>query len=552
MPTAHEDGQRDHWWRDAVIYEIYVRSFSDSDGDGVGDLPGVTARLGALAELGVDAVWLTPFYRSPMADGGYDVADYRDVDPMFGTLADFDTLMQRTRELGLKVIVDIVPNHTSDAHPWFRAALAAPPGSPERARYIFRNGTGPDGAQPPTDWVSNFGGPAWSRVADGQWYLHMFTPEQPDLNWGNPQVHEELASTLRFWLDRGVDGFRIDVAHGLVKDLSEPLRDLGELSVDKAMFRGTMTDHPLWDRDEVHEIYREWRKILDEYTPARIAVAEAWAPRGRLARYVRSDELHQAFNFHFLDTPWSRAAFVDVIDGSLAEAAEVGASSTWVLSNHDVIRHASRYALPAGADPEAWLLSDGAQPRIDAELGLRRARAATLLMLALPGAAYIYQGEELGLHEVADLPPEALADPNWRRSGHRDKGRDGCRVPIPWEPTGPSFGFGSAAPWLPQPRAWAGLARSRQAGDPSSTLELYRRALDLRRRLLRGASDRSVEWLDAGPEVLAFRRDTGLVCVVNFSTQPVALPAGELQLATVDISDGDRLPPDAAAWLLLG
>ncbi len=538
---------RSDWWRHAVIYEIYVRSFSDADGDGIGDLPGITARLAALAELGVDAVWLTPFYPSPMADGGYDVADYRGIDPRFGTLGDFDTLVARAHDLDLKLIVDLVPNHSSDAHAWFRAALDSGPGSPERARYVFRDGRGPDGAQPPTAWVSNFGGSAWSRVADGQWYLHMFAPQQPDLNWGNREVHEEFLSVLRFWLDRGVDGFRIDVAHGLVKDLTEPLPELGEMSIDKAMFRGEVADHPLWDRDEVHEIYREWRKVLDEYSPPRVGVAEAWAPRGRLARYVRDDELHQAFNFHFLQTPWSSAAFVDVIEGSLAEAAEFDAATTWVLSNHDVIRHTSRYALPPGTDPDAWLLSDGARPRIDDALGVRRARAAALLMLALPGAAYVYQGEELGLHEVADLPAAALQDPTWERSAGHDKGRDGCRVPIPWEPSGPSFGFGSAGSWLPQPANWSGAARSVQAGDPSSTLELYRAALRVRRDL---GGDGALTWIEREPDVLAFRRDTGLVCVVNFSARPVRLPAGRLELTSMPLPDDEWLPPETAAWLL--
>ena len=210
------------WWREAVIYEVYVRSFADSDGTGVGDLRGITSRLPQLAELGIDAVWLTPFYRSPMADGGYDVADYEDVDPTLGTLADFDVLLTSAHDVGLKVIVDLVPNHTSDRHAWFQAALAAGPGSPERARYIFRDGRGPDGNEPPADWYANFGGSAWTQVADGQWYLHMFAPEQPDLDWSNPVVGEAFESILRFWLDRGVDGFRIDVAHGMAKKLTEP------------------------------------------------------------------------------------------------------------------------------------------------------------------------------------------------------------------------------------------------------------------------------------------------------------------------------------------
>jgi alpha-glucosidase len=533
------------WWRDSVIYQIYVRSFSDSRGDGVGDLPGITSRLPQLAELGVDAIWLTPFYPSPMADGGYDVADYRDVEPQFGTLADFDDLVGRAHEFKLRVIVDIVPNHTSDRHVWFQAALAAGAGSDERARYIFRDGRGPDGSEPPADWRSNFGGPAWTRVADGQWYLHLFAPEQPDLDWSHPQVREEFEATLRFWLDRDVDGFRIDVAHGLAKNLVEPFADLGAASVDKGLRYG-IADHPLWDRDDVHEIYRDWRKILDEYSPPRIAVAEAWVAPGRLGRYVRGDELHQAFNFQFLLTPWQCSAFVDVIDESLAESAEVGAATTWVLSNHDVIRHATRYALPVDVDSGQWLMSDGTQPPVDAGLGLRRARAATLLMMSLPGSAYVYQGEELGLHEVADLPRGLLQDPTWRRSNHHDKGRDGCRVPIPWEPEGPSLGFGSAAPWLPQPQQWSAIARSRQADDPSSTLLLYREALRLRRQF---GGDGTLRWIEKGPQLLAFQRDSGMTCLVNFGPDDAALPAGEVLLTSGPLTPGGLLPADTAAWI---
>jgi alpha-glucosidase len=535
------------WWRDAVIYQIYVRSYADSDADGVGDLPGITSRLPKLAELGVGAVWLTPFYPSPMADGGYDVADYCDVEPQFGTLADFDVLLAEAHRLELKVIVDIVPNHTSSEHPWFEAALAAPKGSRERARYLFRDGVGVDGVQPPSDWHANFGGSAWEQVPDGQWYLHTFTPEQPDLDWTNPEVHEEFARILRFWLDRGVDGFRIDVAHGLAKNLTEPLAALGAASVDRDV-RRKMIDHPLWDRNEVHEIYRSWRKILDEYSPPRIAVAEAWVAPGRLSRYVRPDELHQAFNFDFLQTPWDADKFAGVIDGSLKQSAEVGATTTWVLSNHDVIRHASRYALPPDVDTAAWLMSDGTEPVADLAQGLRRARAAALLMFALPGSVYVYEGEELGLQEVADLPRDVLQDPIWTRSGHREKGRDGCRVPIPWEPTSPALGFGDADPWLPQPAGWADISRSSQHGDPASTLELYREALRLRKKI---GGDGTLTWLQRTASGFAFERETGLVCVTNFGTDPMQLPAGALVTSSQPLLDDGSLPGEATAWLLV-
>ncbi|MFB7178314.1 alpha-amylase family glycosyl hydrolase [Streptomyces sp. NPDC056257] len=377
------------WWRDAVIYQVYVRSFADSDGDGVGDLRGVRSRLPHLARLGVDAVWLTPFYVSPQADGGYDVADYRAVDPLFGDLSDADELVRAAHALGLRVIVDVVPNHTSVQHPWFRAALAGD--AEARARYLFRPGRGADGSEPPNDWESIFGGPAWTRVADGAWYLHLFAPEQPDLDWDHPEVAAEFASVLRFWLDLGVDGFRVDVAHGMVK--APGLPDIGRGA--QATLIGT-EPLPFFDQDGVHEIHRGWRRLLDSYEGDRIGVAEAWAPTSeRLALYVRPDELHQAFNFRFLNCPWDPDAMRTVIDESLAATTSVGAPTTWVLSNHDVVRHVTRYG-------------GGAR-------GLARARAAALLMLALPGSAYLYQGEELGLPEVLDLPDESRRDPAFRR-----------------------------------------------------------------------------------------------------------------------------------------
>ncbi|MDP3892504.1 glycoside hydrolase family 13 protein, partial [Nocardioides sp.] len=445
--TSHGPHPDADWWRQAVVYQIYPRSFADDNGDGIGDLRGVTSRVGYLQALGVDAVWLSPFYPSALADGGYDVDDYRAVDPRLGTLADFDEMTQTLHAAGIRVIVDIVPNHTSDRHEWFREALASPPGSPARDRYIFRDGSGPDGAQPPSDWHSVFGGSAWQQVPDGQWYLHIFAPEQPDLNWDNPEVRADFLDTIRFWADRGVDGFRVDVAHALTKDLAEPLPSRHDLP-DEPVSSG---QHPLWDRDEVHEIYAEWRRVFDEYDPPRTAVAEAWVHPARRARYASAEGLGQAFNFDLLGAPWDAQEFHAIIDANLAEAARSGASSTWVFSNHDVVRHASRYGLPGAevVDPPGgddarkgreWLLSNGSEPVLDAELGLRRARAATLLMLALPGSAYVYQGEELGLHEVADLPEEALQDPTWVRSQGQEKGRDGCRVPLPWTTGGSSYG----------------------------------------------------------------------------------------------------------------
>ncbi|MFE9400874.1 glycoside hydrolase family 13 protein [Streptomyces sp. NPDC006530] len=511
------------WWRDAVIYQVYVRSFADGDGDGIGDLAGVRARLPHLRDLGADAVWLTPFYLSPQADGGYDVADYRTVDPLFGSLSDADDLVREAHRLGLRVIVDIVPNHTSDQHPWFRAALA---GGPERERYHFHPGKGADGGLPPNDWESVFGGPAWTRVPDGDWYLHLFAPEQPDLDWEHPAVRAEFDSVLRFWLDLGVDGFRIDVAHGMVK--APGLPDIG--ASEQAKLIGSQV-LPFFDQDGVHEIHRAWRTLLDNYDGERIAVAEAWAPSPeRLALYVRPDELHQAFNFQFLTCDWDAERMRATVDASLAATGAVGAPTTWVLSNHDVVRHVTRYG---GGDQ-----------------GLRRARAAALFTLALPGSAYLYQGEELGLPEVTELPDAVRQDPAFHRASGQDGFRDGCRVPIPWTTDGPSYGFGEGTSWLPQPDSWRGLSVAAQSGDPHSTLELYRSALALRRELP-GLGDGTMTWLPAPEGVLAFTRP-GFVCTVNTLDHAVQLPLqGRPLLTSADAEFGSEhalLPAESAVW----
>jgi alpha-glucosidase len=532
-PSASAGGARP-WWRDAVFYEIYVRSFADGDGDGVGDLPGIRARLPHLADLGVDALWITPFFPSPMADGGYDVADYRDVDPMFGTLADFDALLADAHALGIRVTIDVVPNHTSSAHAWFREALASAPGSAARARYMFRDGAGPDGAHPPNDWESVFGGPAWTRTTDpdgtpGQWYLHLFDAAQPDLDWRNPEVGDEFESVLRFWLDRGVDGFRIDVAHGLLKDPLLP-------DARGAQHPGLLSDEdvpaPMWDQPEVHDVYRRWRKVLDTYDGDRMAVGEAWVfDAEALARYVRPDELHQAFNFRFLKAPWDAAAWREVVDASLQSTALVGATTTWVLSNHDVVRHVTRYG--------------------DGETGQARARAALLFMLALPGSVYLYQGEELGLREVVELPHEVLQDPVWERSGYTEKGRDGCRVPLPWSGEAPPYGFGpgGVTPWLPQPADWAPLTAEAQEDDPGSALTLYREALR-RRRAEPALGDGALRWVEGPADgVLTFVRDgtPGVACTVNMGERAVPVPDGTVLLASQPLPEG-TLPPGAAVW----
>ncbi|MCX6398601.1 MAG: glycoside hydrolase family 13 protein [Propionibacteriales bacterium] len=532
------------WWHDAVVYQVYVRSFADGlsrdgDGDGIGDLPGITSRLPYLRDLGVDALWITPFYTSPQKDHGYDVADYTDVDPLFGSLADSDVLLETAHELGLRVIVDLVPNHTSDQHVWFQAALAAAPGSPERARYLFREGRGPDGAEPPNNWQSIFGGPAWTRLPDGQWYLHLFDASQPDLDWRNPEVGDMFEGVLRFWLDRGVDGFRVDVAHGLYKEASlrdqvrpEPTKARGGKKKAKAaesMVERVLNDEPMWDQPEVHDVYRRWRKVLDSYPGDRMAVAEAWTQTAEsMALFIRPDELHQAFNFGWLGTPWSAKDFAEVVTNSIAAVEAAASAPTWVLSNHDVIRHPTRY----GGGP----------------VGLARGRAATLTMLALPGSAYLYQGEELGLEQV-DVPPEARQDPSWFRTG--EPGRDGCRVPLPWSGSAPPYGFGGpdsstgSQPWIPQPTDWADLTVEAQQGDESSMLAFYRRALAARREIFSGADETTVATTRG--KLLVVRR-AGVTVLVNTSKYPKVLPDGEVLISSGPIIDG-LLPPDTAVWL---
>jgi alpha-glucosidase len=530
------------WWREAVIYQLYVRSFADANGDGVGDLAGVRSRLGYLRDLGVDAIWYNPWYASPLHDGGYDVADYRAIEPSFGTLAEAEALIAEALELGIRTIIDIVPNHVSDQHPWFIEAHAGGPGSPMRDRFWFRPGRGAGGDQPPNDWTSHFGDSAWTRTKNpdgtrGDWFLHLFAPAQPDLNWTHPAVREEHESILRFWFDRGAAGIRIDSAALAVKDPALP--DLA---------RAVPAEHPFVDRDEIHDIYRSWRAIADSYDPPRALIGEVWLEdRDRFARYLRPDELHGAFNFDFLACPWDAAALRACIDDTLDSHAPVGAPPSWVLSNHDVTRVVTRYGR---RDTAFSFATKRIGTPTDLDLGRRRARAAALLAAALPGTLYVYQGEELGLPEVEDLPPEHIQDPMHFQSGGTDPGRDGCRVPLPWTGNTPPFGFGpdGTTPWLPQPTSWATLTVAAQQGDPSSMLSLYRAAIALRRQRLGGDTGR-LRWVDAGDDVLAFRRGD-VACVVNLSPHPVRPPEGPVLISSHPFEDG-LLPTDSAAWIEL-
>ncbi len=531
------------WWRQASIYQIYPRSFKDSNGDGLGDIRGIISKADYLASLSLDAVWLSPHYPSALADGGYDVDDYTDVDPRLGTVAEFEEMLDVLHERNIRVFVDIVPNHSSNRHKWFVEALNSPKGSPARDRYIFRDGRGPNGELAPNHWPSHFAPSAWTRTEDGQWYMHLFAPEQPDFNWDNQEVIEEFHRILRFWSDLGVDGFRIDVAHALKKDLSEPYR---EFKTFRGMENPMTGDHVLFDRNEVHEIYRGWRKIFNEYDPPRVAVAEAYVRKERRMQYATPEELGQAFNFDLMQCEFDADDYKKVITDNVALAKTEGSSSTWVLGNHDVVRPASKFGLPSIHHGHTWLLTDGKRPNLDPVVGLERAIAAALVTFALPGAVYVYNGEELGLPEVPDLAEKDLQDPTWFRNPHTEKGRDGCRVPLPWTKSGSSYGFGDGGAHLPQPSHWGNLSVEAQDGVAGSTLETFRAALKLRREL---QSDEEIEWITTtDSEVLHFARPNGWHSITNFNGLPYPMPAGKVLISSRPLVDG-KIGPRTTVWL---
>lgn len=604
VPGARTNGSASQtaadWWRQATFYQIYPRSFADANGDGIGDLAGITSRIPYLKELGIDAVWLSPFYPSNLADGGYDVDDYRDVDPKIGTLEEFAEMSQALHAAGIKLVVDIVPNHSSDQHRWFKEAVAAGKGSPERERYIFRDGRGENGDIPPSTWPAMFGGIVWDRVSEpdrtpGQWYFHTFTKEQPDWNWKHPDVHREFLETFEFWAERGVDGFRIDVAHGLTKNLDPAYDVIANLGEPGQYFEEGQ--HPISDRDDVHAIYKEWRHLFNRYDPPLFAVAEAWVQAHRRAPYASMDELGQAFNFDLLEARFDAKEFKSIVSENLADAKALESSSTWVLSNHDVVRHATRYGLPdhdgrtqSDITGNDWLLSGGKSEGVDLAEGLRKAQAATMFILGLPGSVYMYQGEELGLHEVGDIPACARQDPTFFRSEGREVGRDGCRVPLPWTASEKNFGFsarvgsggccaegggsgarsvragaggseggsakggGSAvepnvAPaHLPQPHWFGKSSVEAEEGDLESTLALYRRAIALRRGL---EGPEELTWVDSDPQTLHFVRPGGWHVMTNFGSGPVELPDGEVLLTSqecsIEIRSGE-LPGHTTVW----
>ena len=514
------------WWNEAVIYQIYPRSFQDSNGDGEGDLKGITSRLDYVKALGVDAIWLSPFYKTPNKDGGYDVADPRDVDPRFGTLEDAKELFEKAHSIGLRVVVDIVPNHFSSEHKWFKEALKSPKGSEARNRFHFYDGK--DANTPPNNWISLFGGPAWTQIADGQWYLHLFDSSQPDLNWDNPEVAEDFEETIRFWIDLGADGFRIDVAHGLAKEdihvdhydpqgLSDALRLDVLMEVEKR--NSYLAKIPFFDRDGVHEIYRKWRKIFDSYGDREImAVAEVWVhPPKRATLYVRPDELHQFFNFDVMNAPFDSEYLYKSISDMLNLVKEQSAWPTWCLSNHDSERVASR-------------------------IGSQAARAMALFVLGLPGSAYIYNGQELGLPS-GEMSDSDRQDPIFFRTNGKQKGRDGARVPMPWSGETSPFGFTNGKPWLPLQNDWKEFTVEHELADLNSSLNLYKRALELRKEYFLGSGE--LTWTRTNG-LLSYKRGK-IEVLINISDQEIPI-SGKVILASQTVAD--VLPPATAIWLL--
>ena len=553
-----------NWWRQAAIYQIYPRSFKDSNGDGLGDLKGITSKIDYLSSLNLDAVWLSPFYPSALVDGGYDVDDYRNVDPKLGSLADFDEMLAKLHEAGIRIFVDVVPNHSSSLHVWFKEAIAAEPGSAARNRYIFRDGKGANGELPPTDWPSHFAPSAWTHESKmggkhNQWYCHLFAPEQPDFNWDNREVEEDFLKTLKFWADRGVDGFRIDVAHAMKKDLSEPLKSQPRYASHKELDLANGTN-VLFDRNEVHEVYKEWRKVFDQYDPPRVAVAEANVSAEGAVRYASTSELGQCFNFELLDASFSANEFKVIIDRALVNAKKAGSSTTWCLNNHDQMRPATKFGLLPTVDRIRWKNSGGKTSSLDEKLGIQSAVAASMLIMALPGCTYIYQGEELGLHEVLDIPEDQIQDPQYLRNHKVDKGRDGCRVPLPWTKTGPSFGFGDGGAHLPQPKNFGEYSIEAESADPTSPLSIFRKALALRKTLI---APEEISWHETGDaSVLHFSRPNGWNCITNFGRNYYNFDGiGEVIHASGPLAEkgvylvhgvettGNDLPPATTVWV---
>jgi alpha-glucosidase len=540
------------------VFQIYVRSFADSNGDGIGDLPGITSRLPYIKSLGVDAIWLNPCFPSPQRDHGYDVSDYFNIEPDYGTLSDFSELVEAAHSLGLRVLLDVVPNHCSNQHAWFQEALAGGPGCAARSRFWFRPGRGVDGAEPPNNWQAIFGGSAWTRVCEpngqpGEWYLGLFTPFQPDWNFGDPSVVDHFHQLLTFWFDLGVDGFRADAVIYLGKTEGLP---------DSPLHDVANPVNPLYTYvASQHEVWRGWRSLVDSYEREHnrqiLLVAEAFTPNKpeAMTDYVNPMAFHQSFAFDLMFCAWNADRIRGVIDSTLSALQPFGLWPAWTLNNHDTQRGATRFGRADVGDVGGFHEGSFATSTapIDVAAGEMLSRAAALFVMALPGCVYLYAGEELGLPEVFDIPASARQDPVFLNAEGGSLGRDGCRVPLPWSSDAKgAHGFSNvgvrtvattAAPWLPQPAGWGEYSVETQDGQMGSTLELYRTAGRVRAESPDFHGE-DLQWLEpedleTSAELLAFRRgQTIIIMNLGLHTLPIPsawLPKGSTILVTSEV-----------------
>ena len=556
------------WWQDAVVYQIYPRSFADANNDGIGDLQGIISHLDHIASLNVDAIWMSPCFPSPQHDHGYDVADYFDINPDYGDLATFDLLVAEARKRGIRIMLDVVPNHCSIEHAWFKSAVAAGKGSPLRERFYFRDGRGENGELPPNNWQSIFGGAAWTRITEpdgnpGQWYLHVFDYSQPDMNWEHEDIKKQFDDMLTFWFDRGVEGFRVDAVAVVGKTPGLPdgpdFTGRDDLKVSEL---ATLNPH-FQHREEMRPYWARWRALMDRYEadhPGReiVTVSEAYTPEGplQLLKYLTPDQFHSSFIFDLMLAPWIPSYVREAVENNYRVLAENGANFAWTLNNHDTHRSVTRYGRSIADDPSSFTGNNlvHRDAPVDIALGTRRNRAMIAFTAALPGTIYLYQGEETGLPEWLELPDNRREDPVFRRTNGEEKGRDGCRVPIPWTSDASSnYGFSAAAgadaPWLPQPEWWGDFAADAQENDPSSILALYRAVMGTRDQF---DPQDAIEWvLPDDPALVAFRRG-GILVVMNMSRSDATVPSDVLGSAQAflqtDGGNGALVPANSTVW----